>query len=551
MKSKKKSSKSSKLVSIGIPTFNRPKDLENCIKNILNQTYKNIEIIVSDNNSKNSKNNLLYESNLFKDRRIKLIRNSRNIGILKNTIKVLDYAKGEYFCWVSDDDWRSNTFIQEMVNDIEKLGKGYICFSKYLENISDCSRSKDHSKNKSKFNLLRSNFSFIRKIYYYVLDNANGKCNLFYSLIRTEELKKIDFRKTSNNWKDLAMDRNIIQTLLNKNKVSINENLLVAIKVKNKKYYPNYKREYSNNYLKKILEIIKSHNEETNFLKSQIKHHNLKYFLYFLYFLKFIILIISRLKLKFSIFLSTNILKNISDIKAIKRIELYNPEENKIQTLKDITLVCVATKEVEKAAMALRYSMLDINFEKVLLLSNYIPWNKGENIVHKPIKKFKNIDEWGKFIIYDLKKYINTKHILLVHPDGFIVNPELWDEKFKNYDYIGAPWPYPRDNFSYRTPKGEIVNVGNSVSIRSKKLLELPEKLNLEWKSNYGYFNEDGFLCVHNRELLESYGIKFAEKKIAYKFGIETFLKEYKSNKAFTFHKWSMHNKKYPKFINY
>ena len=50
-------------------------------------------------------------------------------------------------------------------------------------------------------------------------------------------------------------------------------------------------------------------------------------------------------------------------------------------------------------------------------------------------------------------------------------------------------------------------------------------------------------------DLLESFGIKFAKKDIAYKFGIETFLKEYKSTKAFTFHKWFKHNKKYPKFI--
>ena len=548
---KKKISKSNKLVSIGIPTFNRPDDLKNCIKNILNQTYKNIEIIVADNNSTNIKNKLLYKTNLFNDPRIKLIQNPRNIGVLKNTKKVLDYAKGDYFCWVSDDDWRSNTFIEEMVKDIERSGKGYICFSKYLETTSDCSRSRDHSMSKSNFNFLRSNFSCVRKFFYYILDNANGKCNLFYSLIPTEELRKINFRKASNNWKDLAMDRNIVQTLLNKNKVCINDNLLVAIKVKNKKYYLNKMPGDSANIIGKIIEIIKNHNDETNFLKSQIKNYKFKYFLNIMSLLKFIVLILNRFKLKFSIFLNTYLIKNKPDIVAIKRIETYNLKEKKFLNLKDFTLVCVATKEVEKAAMALRYSMLDINFKEVLLLSNYIPWNKGRNIIHKRIKKFKNIDEWGEFIIYDLKKYINTKYILLVHPDGFVVNPELWDDEFRSYDYVGAPWPYPRDNFSYRTPKGEIVSVGNSVSIRSKKLLELPEKINLKWKSYYGNYNEDGFLCVHNKELLESNGIKFAKKKIAYKFGIETFLKKYKSKKAFTFHKWSKNNKKYPKFIDY
>ena len=191
----KKNSNKKKLVSIGIPTYNRGEDLEICIKNILNQTYDNIEIIVSDNNSSDSKSKLLYKSSLFKNPKIRLIKNSKNIGILKNTIQVLDYAKGELFCWISDDDWRSNTFIEEMVNDIEKLGNGYICFSRYLEIINDCSHSKKHLKNKNKFYFLKSKFSFIRKFYFYILDEANGKCNLFYSLIPTNELRKINFKQ--------------------------------------------------------------------------------------------------------------------------------------------------------------------------------------------------------------------------------------------------------------------------------------------------------------------------------------------------------------------
>ena len=96
--SSKKNSNQKKLVSIGIPTYNRGEDLEICIKNILNQTYDNIDIIVSDNNSSDSKSKLLYKSSLFKNPKIRLIKNYKNIGILKNTIQVLDYANGELFC---------------------------------------------------------------------------------------------------------------------------------------------------------------------------------------------------------------------------------------------------------------------------------------------------------------------------------------------------------------------------------------------------------------------------------------------------------------------
>ena len=72
---------------------------------------------------------------------------------------------------------------------------------------------------------------------------------------------------------------------------------------------------------------------------------------------------------------------------------------------------------------------------------------------------------------------------MLIHDDGFVVNPDSWQDDFLNYDYIGAPYPLPQDNFSYRDIDGNLIRVGNSVSLRSKKLLDLPIQLDLEWKA--------------------------------------------------------------------
>jgi hypothetical protein len=88
---------------------------------------------------------------------------------------------------------------------------------------------------------------------------------------------------------------------------------------------------------------------------------------------------------------------------------------------------------------------------------------------------------------------------LLIHDNGFVVNPDSWKDEFLNYDYIGAPWPLPNDNFSYRDINGNLIRQGNSVSLRSKKLLDVPNKLNLEWKPFHGYTNEDGYICVNYR----------------------------------------------------
>lgn len=219
------------------------------------------------------------------------------------------------------------------------------------------------------------------------------------------------------------------------------------------------------------------------------------------------------------------------------------------QKLDRVTLVAVATKEVEETLKALRYSTLGIEFAEVLLLADFNPDPNASDFRYETIKPFGDVGEWGRFIVFELYKHIKTDFILLVHADGFVVNPHKWDDDFLQYDYIGSPWPLPKDKFSFRDEDGNIVRVGNSVSIRSKKLLSLPKKLNLNWDmAAYGYFHEDGFVCAQHKKILESNGIKFAPLNLAARFGREKEIPENKYIEPFVFHKWMGKNKKYPSF---
>ena len=148
-----------------------------------------------------------------------------------------------------------------------------------------------------------------------------------------------------------------------------------------------------------------------------------------------------------------------------------------------------------------------------------------------------DVDSWCKAVIYELPKYIDTDFALLIHPDGYVVNPESWDDDWLKYDYIGAPWPLPQDDFSYRDVQGQVQRVGNSVSLRSKKLLDVANKRQLDWKPFHGYYNEDGFICVNYRHIYEQEGCKFAPIEVAAHFGIEHKLPEHQGLKPFTFHK--------------
>lgn len=91
-------------VSVLIPTFNRFEYLEQAIDSALDQSYANIEIIVSDNASTDITGEMLnkYADNV----KIKLFRNQNNIGMVNNWRKMLyEYATGEWFVILSDDDY--------------------------------------------------------------------------------------------------------------------------------------------------------------------------------------------------------------------------------------------------------------------------------------------------------------------------------------------------------------------------------------------------------------------------------------------------------------
>jgi hypothetical protein len=216
--------------------------------------------------------------------------------------------------------------------------------------------------------------------------------------------------------------------------------------------------------------------------------------------------------------------------------------------LNNITLVALTSVRLEQTIKALQHSSLKINFGDIKLLSDIKPDNLPDNITHEYVPKCNNIDEWNYHIIYTLPKYIETDYIILIHDNGFIVNPEVWTDEFLKYDYIGAPWPLPKDDFSYRDINGEVIRQGNSVSLRSKKLLDVANKLDLEWKAFHGFTNEDGFICVNYRHEYINEGCVFAPIDISCLFSKETELPENRGINTFAFHNYNGENRKYPKF---
>lgn len=145
------------LVSIGIPTFNRSKQLSVALRNILDQDYKNLEIIVSDNNS--SDNTQLIVSK-FKDERIKYHKNEKNIGMHGNFNKCIDIASGEFFLLLSDDDVPSKNLISSLIKRIQFNNNVKFAYSKvtFIEDGKSSNRiSQSGPRTENGYDFIKSN----------------------------------------------------------------------------------------------------------------------------------------------------------------------------------------------------------------------------------------------------------------------------------------------------------------------------------------------------------------------------------------------------------
>lgn len=106
------------LVSIGLIAFNRDYTVGEAIKSLLSQSYKNFELIISDDASTDDTSKVCSKF-AEKDKRIRFFRQKKNIGLAANSNFVLKKSSGKYFMWASDDDLWHKDFISELVRLLE------------------------------------------------------------------------------------------------------------------------------------------------------------------------------------------------------------------------------------------------------------------------------------------------------------------------------------------------------------------------------------------------------------------------------------------------
>lgn len=106
------------LVSIVLPVYNGEKYLKESIESILNQSYKNLELIIVNDCSTDLSEQIINEY-LKKDNRIIYIKNDVNSKLPRSLNNGFEKASGKYFTWTSDDNIFYIDAIENMVNYLE------------------------------------------------------------------------------------------------------------------------------------------------------------------------------------------------------------------------------------------------------------------------------------------------------------------------------------------------------------------------------------------------------------------------------------------------
>ena len=175
------------LVTIGIPVYNGAKYLKDSLNSAINQTYKNIEIIISDDNSTDSSFEIL-KSFVKQSSHIKIYRQNINLGPIKNFNFVLNKASGQFFTWFAQDDIHDLNFVKKLIDCYEN------------RNITSMMSDYRNFIGAKKYKIYEPpNFTIVNNFESVIYFLKSENLSLFYGLHETKFLKNIggyhrDFR---------------------------------------------------------------------------------------------------------------------------------------------------------------------------------------------------------------------------------------------------------------------------------------------------------------------------------------------------------------------
>lgn len=174
-------------ISIIIPVYNKEKYILRILRSIQNQSLKDIEIIFTDDNSKDNSVNII-EKYQTEDPRIKLIKHNKNIGTLINRNDGAINSKGKYLLFIDSDDLLLNDILNKTYIMISEKNLDILQFRAYWGKFLDDYYRYDDYGFKHKYSVITQ--PELSKLMYYEYEYENKtlqtEYNLWCKLIKKE-----------------------------------------------------------------------------------------------------------------------------------------------------------------------------------------------------------------------------------------------------------------------------------------------------------------------------------------------------------------------------
>ena len=107
--------KMTKLISVVVTCYNHENYIEQCLRSIFKQTYRNIELIVLDDGSTDFSSEVIQEV-LKESPFVTTFESHENIGVVRTRNKGLNLLNGDYFLFVDSDDFLDERYVEELYN---------------------------------------------------------------------------------------------------------------------------------------------------------------------------------------------------------------------------------------------------------------------------------------------------------------------------------------------------------------------------------------------------------------------------------------------------
>lgn len=251
-----------KKLSIIVPVYNAEKYMEKCLNRLLEQSYKNIEIIIVNDCSQGNCEEIANKYQKLDDR-VKYIKHEKNMGLFQARITGSSIAKGEYIAFLDSDDYVSIDYYRTLMNNIQEnnsdiaMGNmvleyddgrkesynlfdtkhlnlvGEECIEQYFEQeglsfdwhiiwnkiykMEIWEKALKHYKNITTHLLMTEDFAFSTVLFYYAkkLTKVQNDC-VFYCKHETTStsIKDLTFKKFKKNISDITTSFNFVENFL-------------------------------------------------------------------------------------------------------------------------------------------------------------------------------------------------------------------------------------------------------------------------------------------------------------------------------------------------